>query len=241
MQHQIGRLAAAMVLVGEARHAVDDGLCRRCIPVVADHVPGDGNQPQFACDQQRIDAPHAEWRTEKPDSRANDLLQTVGGLVQLFASRWPVGAKEVGVRPGVVTDQVSCVMNSPHQISLRYGKLADQEECSPHVEARQYIQQLRSAARVRPVVEGQRNLIRIGRRDQALAKELRCRPQPLDKVAGRERCTGNCGNRGNFGEICSSAHGCSHCPRLGLQLTMCPSLASFFAGRPILLRAGLQA
>ena len=90
------------------------------------------------------------------------------------------------MRPGVVADQMPSLVGPAYQIPLLDGKLADQEERSPHVEPRQQVEQLRSPARVRPVVEGQGNLLRVGWRDQTAAEELRGRPQTLQKIA---RCS----------------------------------------------------
>ena len=108
--------------------------------------------------------------------------------------------------PGVVADQVSCVVNPPDQIPLRHGKLPDQKEGSAHVEPRQHVEQLRSAARVRPVVESQRDFARIGRCHQAAAEELRSRPQALGNIAGRKRCSSSRGDGGEFCEIADNAH-----------------------------------
>ena len=74
---------------------------------------------------------------------ARDLLQRFAGALQFLANRSCAAPRQVRMRPRVISDQVPCRRDPPHQFRLRLRTAAQQKERCPHIVLRQNIQQPR--------------------------------------------------------------------------------------------------
>jgi len=209
MEDQIRGTAAEGVACHAAVDTVNDLLCRRGVPVVPDDVPCDRNQAEFASDLQRCRAADAVRWAEVADRRADDLLELGAGASQLFASAAGGGAGEVGMSPGVIADEMACLMGTANERVLCGGELTDEEEGCTNVALCEDVQQLRGPAGIGAVVKGECNFVGLFGSDQGTAKELRSRRTRGVGVSS----IGQTSNSGHHTGNLKHRHACCYCLR----------------------------
>ena len=76
---------------------------------------------------------------------------------------------------GVVTEDMAAIGDLAHQLGTSMGKAADKEKCCGHAVESQKIEELGRERRIRPIIEGERDLRGIQRMVQRRTEKLRGR------------------------------------------------------------------
>ena len=84
VEDDVGGSASAEQTVDFAGEAASDGVGRRVFPVGGHCVPQDRNETEAAGDAQNLGATRAVGRTKVADGQASNLLQNLGGAIELI-------------------------------------------------------------------------------------------------------------------------------------------------------------
>jgi len=147
-------------LAGLANGLGRDALVRGRTPVVTGYVPHHGSQPQRTHHAERPRTTASKGRTEERRDHSTSVFNHLLGLDQL-ASRFSRRAKnQRRMVPRVIADLMSCGHNVAHDLRPLLHIPAHQEERGLRTLLRQDIQQVTCVRIVRPIVVGQRQLLR---------------------------------------------------------------------------------
>src|SRR5438552_2981222 len=164
---RLGR-AVANCILGDARYDIaDDGRDARPLPVFAVDVEADGQITailRVPCRQYLVRGRRfgvaEERRPEELQGAPGERFEQSLRRVQLEQGPRLVDRGEIGMRVGVAADLVALADHALEQAALGEGILADNEEGRVNLLLLEDVEDMRCPARVRTVVEGQRDLTR---------------------------------------------------------------------------------
>ena len=166
--------------LGEAvdfvREACGDFLRGGFAPVSGHGVPEHGGELEFARDAEDNGTAGAVGRAEVANGRAGDLLQCVAGARELFADAVRGGAREIGMGPGVVAEEMALRGDAAHQIRLRRSKAAQQEERGLNAVGSEDVEELWRPGGIGAVIEGERQFTGARGSGECTAKDARGGP-----------------------------------------------------------------
>lgn len=199
VEDDVGSESAAVIAVDFLDEFGRNVFCRWIDPVAGHRVPCNGSEIEAARNAQCSGASRAIRRTKKADGLAGDLGEYVGGARELDADAGGGGAREIGMAPCVVADQVASVGDAACESRLGLGESANHEKRGANVVLSECVEEARRPGRVRAVVEGERELAGTERCDEDTAEDLRGRPHGGVGVPARDQPqTGDHADRGRY-------------------------------------------
>ncbi len=176
VEDDVGGEAALLIADDERGEAQGDAQGRGLAPVVGDGIPEDRFHAEFACGAQHAGTARAEGRTEVADGLAGDLREGVLREAELFADLGGGGEGEVGVRPGVVADEVACLLDAADEVGDDLGVAADEKEGGADVVFGEMVKELGGPGGVGAIIEGEGELAGAPRGAKRGTEKAGCGP-----------------------------------------------------------------
>src|SRR6185437_6945054 len=153
---------AALVSLDATAHVAENLFGRDRIPVEGGDVPLDGGQAEFAGSAKNKGPTSAMRRAEEADGRAEGIFKNSITTCQLLTDTSGRLPREPGMSHGVVADEVPGAGDGAGKVRTLTHEAADEEEGCVHLVVAENFEQPFRGSIVRPVVIGERNLIRVG-------------------------------------------------------------------------------
>ena len=176
VQDDVGGVTAALVAVDFSDQVLRDRIGGGFLPVGGHGVPGDGNEAELAGEFEHVGAARAEGRAEISNGFSGDVGEDVAGAGELVEHVGGASAGEIGVRPGVVADEVPGIEDAAGEVGLGLGEFANHEERGVNAVLGEDVEEARRTCGVGAVVEGEGKLAGGARCDEGAAKNLRGGP-----------------------------------------------------------------
>ena len=130
------------------------------IPVPSSNIPHDGIKAKLMGNSQRLRPTCSERRTKQARMLASGVTQSLIAMLQLGARFRSRGENQIGMREGVIANDVSCLNQLSHNVGPLLHVLADSKESSAYVLFGQDIEQAQGMRIIGTIVVSKRNLFR---------------------------------------------------------------------------------
>ena len=197
VEDDVGGHAAAIEAVYFIDEVESDGVGGGVLPVGGHGVPEDGVETEAAGDAQGLGSAGSVGRTKVADGQAGDLLQSLGGAVNLLIDAAGGGQCQVEMGPGMVADEVTGGDDLADEGGFCLSAAADEKKGGADTAAGEKFEEAGGPDGVGAVVEGEGQLAGARRSDERGAEELRGGPQGgIGEASRRQTESGCCAETG---------------------------------------------
>lgn len=199
VEDDVTGVAAALIAIDLAHEGGCNLVGGGFFPVIGHRIPRDGDQSELPSQLEGVWSACAEGRTKVADRLAGDLREQIVCSSQFVQNIGRPRAREVGMAPCVIPDQVPGICDAAREFGFRFGKFADHEESGTDIVPGKDVQKARCPPGVWAIVKGKREFSGAPRSRQGPAKDLRSWPM---------RCVGKRtdGQTGCAGQACCSVN-----------------------------------
>ena len=176
VEHDVGGPACVLVPVNLLDQFCGDVVGGWVDPIAGHGVPCDRRHAEMASGAEYEGTTRAVGGAEVAHRLAEDLLEYRARAREFFADLNGRGAREIGVAPGMIADEVASVGDAACEALLGFSVAADHEKGGVHVVRGEDVEEARGPCGVGAVVESEGHLAGAGRSNERTAEYLRGGP-----------------------------------------------------------------